>query len=73
MATSKKYLESVSEKLKGLENFSYRSMMGEYALYYKGRVFDGIYDDRLLLKPTASAAKNMPGSRYEFPYTGQEK
>ena len=51
MASSKKYLDFVLEQLSGLEEITYRAMMGEYILYYRGKIVGGIYDDRLLVKP----------------------
>lgn len=70
MPTSKEYFEYVFSQLSGLNDVSYRKMMGEYILYYKGKVVGGIYDDRLLLKP-AESAENLIGSPvYELPYVG---
>lgn len=57
MASSKEYLDFVLDRLSGLDGISYRPMMGEYLLYYRGKVIGGVYDDRLLLKPTDSALK----------------
>ena len=48
-------------------------MMGEYIFYYRGRVAGGIYDDRFLVKPTASAKRLMPDAPYELPYEGGSK
>lgn len=48
MASSKEYLEFILEQLSELEEITYRAMMGEYILYYKGKIIGGIYDDRLL-------------------------
>ena len=45
-------------------------MMGEYILYYQGKVIGGIYDDRVLVKPTKSARALMPGAPLELPYEG---
>ena len=45
-------------------------MMGEYIIYYRGRIAGGIYDDRLLVKPTKSAVSYMTTATYEFPYEG---
>ena len=73
MASSKDYLEFVLEQLSELDNISYRAMMGEYILYYKGKIFGGIYDDRFLVKPTASAQKLMPDASREFPYEGAKE
>lgn len=55
MASTKEYLDFVMEQLSGLDELSSRAMMGEYILYYRGRIFGGIYDDRLLVKPVSMA------------------
>ena len=70
MASSKDYLEYVLEQLAGLEDISYRAMMGEYILYYKSKVIGGIYDNRFLVKPVRSAKALMPDAPYELPYEG---
>lgn len=70
MASSKEYLDFVLEQCNGL---SARAMMGEYILYYGGRVIGGIYDNRLLVKPTPSALARMPDAPREPPYTGAKK
>ena len=70
MASSKNYLEYVLEQLAGLEGITFRAMMGEYILYYQERIIGGIYDDRLLIKPTASAKRLMPDAPEELPYEG---
>ena len=51
MASSKEYLEFVLEQLAELDEITYRTMMGEYIIYYRGKIVGGIYDDRLLVKP----------------------
>lgn len=51
MATSKEYKAYIEDQLKGLD-ISFKAMMGEYILYYKGVIVGGIYDDRLLVKET---------------------
>lgn len=73
MASSKEYLEYVLEQLSELEDISYRAMMGEFILYYKGKVIGGIYDDRFLVKPTKSAARMMPDAEKELPYEGAKE
>lgn len=70
MASSKAYLDFILDQLSGLEEVSYRSMMGEYIIYYRGKVIGGIYDDRFLVKPTKSAAAMMPDADRELPYEG---
>ena len=60
MASTKEYLDYVLEQLSDLEDVRCRAMMGEYILYYRNKVVGGIYDDRLLLKPTPSARKLLP-------------
>ena len=70
MASSKDYLAFVLEQLSELEDITYRAMMGEYILYYRGKVIGGIYDDRFLVKPVKSALKLMPNASRELPYEG---
>ena len=70
MPSSKSYLDFISDQLSGMEGISWRAMMGEYILYYKGRIVGGIYDDRLLVKPTKSALALMPSAARELPYEG---
>ena len=48
-------------------------MMGEYVLYYRGKVFGGIYDDRFLVKATKSAVAMMPDAEMELPYEGAKE
>ena len=73
MASTKEYLEFVLEQLSELEEISSRAMMGEYNLYYRGKVFGGIYDDRLLVKPVPAAVKMMPDAELELPYDGAKE
>lgn len=69
MASSKEYLAFVLGQLSSLEGVTYRPMMGEYILYYDGKVIGGIYDDRLLLKPTKTLTAQL-GEPREIPYDG---
>ena len=73
MASTKEYLDFVLEQLSGLDEISSRAMMGEYILYYRGRVFGGIYDDRFLVKPVPSVEKLMPDAEMELPYEGAKE
>ena len=73
MASSKEYLDYILEQLSELDHVSYRAMMGEYIIYYRGRVVGGIYDDRFLVKPTKSAAAMMPNADRELPYEGAKE
>lgn len=70
MASDRGYLDYVLEQLSEVGNISYRAMMGEYIIYCQGKVIGGIYDDRFLVKPTASAKRLMPDAAYELPYEG---
>lgn len=73
MASSKEYLNFISEQLSDLEEISYRAMMGEYIIYYREKIVGGIYDDRLLVKPIKSAVSLMPNAIYELPYEGAKE
>jgi len=70
MASSKEYIEFVLDQCNGL---SARAMMGEYVLYYGGKVVGGVYDNRLLVKPTPSAEALMPNAEYQLPYEGAKE
>ena len=70
MASTRDYLDYILEQLDGLEDITYRAMMGEYVLYFKGKVFGGIYDNRFLVKPVKSARALMPNAPLELPYEG---
>lgn len=70
MASSKEYIGFVLEQCNGL---SARAMMGEYILYYGGKVVGGVYDNRLLVKPTLSAINLMPRAQRELPYEGAKE
>lgn len=70
MATSKDYLEYVLEQLSELNEITYRMMMGEYIIYYRGKIAAYICDDRLLIKPVETAKKLMPNAQMEPPYKG---
>ena len=73
MASSKEYLEFILGQLSELEDITYRTMMGEFIIYYRGKVVGGIYDDRLLVKPVKSAIGFMPTATYELPYEGAKE
>ena len=73
MASSKEYLDFVLEQLSELEEITYRAMMGEYIIYYRGKIVGGIYDDRLLVKPVKSAISLIPNATYELPYEGAKE
>ena len=70
MASSKEYLDFILEQLSELEEMSYRPMMGEYILYYRGKIIGGIYDNRLLLKSVKVIMDQLEQTRLERPYEG---
>lgn len=70
MPSTREYLDFVLEQLSDLDGIAYRKMMGEYILYYRGRIVGGIYDNRLLVKPVAPALALMPEAPYAVPYRG---
>ena len=73
MASSKEYLTFVLDQLSGLNGITYRAMMGEYILYFRGRIVGGIYDDRLLVKPVPAACSLLPDTPRELPYPGAKE
>ena len=60
MSSSREYLDFVLDQLSGLKEITFRQMMGEYIIYYHGKIIGGIYDDRFLVKLTKSAKEKMP-------------
>ena len=73
MASTKEYLDFIMRQLSNLEEITYRAMMKEYILYYRGKIVGGIYDDRLLVRPVASAIRYLPKVQYELPYDGAKE
>ena len=73
MASRKEYLEYILDQLSDLDGISYRKMMGEYIIYYRGKVMGGIYDDRFLVKPVSAAEAMMPDAERELPYEGAKE
>ena len=70
MSSTREYLDFVMEQLSELDDVSYRAMMGEYVIYYHGKVVAGIYDDRFLVKPTKTVTALLPNASMEIPYPG---
>ncbi len=66
MPSTKTFKDFVLEQLSSLDNIVCKPMMGEYLLYYKGVLFGGLYDDRLLIKITDSNRKH--DLKQEIPY-----
>ncbi len=73
MASSKKYLDFVLEQLSELDDISYKAMMGEWIIYYRGKIVGGIYDDRFLVKNVKVASDMMPEATLELPYEGAKE
>lgn len=73
MSSSRNYLNFILEQLSELDNISYKQMMGEFIIYYRDKIVGGIYDDRLLVKPTKSSISFIPNASYESPYDGAKK
>ena len=70
MASTKDYLDYILEQFEDLSGVTYRAMMGEYIIYFEGKVIGGIYDNRFLVKPTKAAKRLMPEAQQELPYEG---
>ena len=73
MASTKAYLDFILDQLSGLDEITYRAMMGEYIIYYRGRIVGGVYDNRFLVKSTKSAVAMMPDAERELPYEGAKE
>ena len=73
MPTSKEFLKFLSDQLSSLDGISCRMMMGEYLIYYRGKIAAYVCDGRLLVKPVPSAIKMLPGAEYDSIYEGGRK
>ena len=73
MSTTKEYLSFLSEQLSSLDGISYRPMMGEYLVYYRGKIAAYVCDGRLLVRPTPSAVKMLPDAEYDSMTAGGRK
>ena len=73
MASSETVLQFILDQFSDLENMAYRPMMGEYLLYYEGKLFGGIYDDRLLVKPVPAALDYVKPAAFARPYEGAKE
>ena len=73
MASSKEYLDFIMDQFSDLEDVTVRAMMGEYIIYYCGKIVGGIYDDRFLVKPVRAAVELMPEAQRELPYEGAKE
>ena len=73
MPSSKEYLNFILEQLSDLTEITHKAMMGEFLIYYRGKLVGGIYDDRLLVKSVKSAMEYMPQASYSLPYEGAKE
>ena len=73
MPSTNDYLNFIIEQLSELDDITYRAMMGEYIIYYHGKIIGGIYDNRFLVKPTKSVMTLIPDAKMELPYPGAKE
>ena len=73
MASDREYLNFILEQLSELDGISYRPMMGEFLLYYRGKLFGGVYDNRFLVKPVPAAVRYLRTVELEPPYSGAKE
>lgn len=73
MSSSKAYLDFIMEQLSELDDLTYRAMMGEYIIYYRGKIIGGIYDNCFLLKPEKSALSRISNVIMKTPYDGAKE
>ena len=73
MASTKEYLDFVLEQLSLLDDITCKAMMGEYIIYYRGKIIGGVYDNRFLVKNVKSASEKMPEAALELPYEGAKE
>jgi TfoX/Sxy family transcriptional regulator of competence genes len=69
MATDKKFIEAVLDKLQPLE-ITAKPMFGEYGLYYRGKNFALVCDNTLFVKITEAGAAKAGRVSQGSPYDG---
>lgn len=72
MATSKEFHDYIVDSLQRVGDVTTRRMMGEYCVYYRGKLIGDICDNCLFLKPTESVLRNMPDADRAYPYEGSK-
>lgn len=73
MPSSKEFLNYVLDQLSNLEDISYRYMMAEYIIYYKGKIAGGIFNNRLMIKPVKAAMNFLKEPVYDIPFDGAKE
>lgn len=73
MSTSKEYLAYALDQLSPLDGITHRMMMGEYILYYRGKIAAYICDDRFLVKPVPSVLRLLLDAEYDAICEGGRK
>lgn len=73
MPSTKEFLNYVLDQLNDLEDITYRYMMSEYIIYYKGKIAGGIFDNRLMIKPVKSAIDFIENPIYDIPFDGAKE
>ena len=72
MATTKEFHDYVIDCLSRAGEVTSKKMMGEYCVYYQGKLIGGIYDNRLLLKQTDTSKRLLADCNLEYPYEGSK-
>lgn len=72
MATTGEFHDYILEHLQKVGLVTTRKMMGEYCVYYQGKMIGDICDNCLLLKPTASVLRLLPNAERAYPYEGSK-
>lgn len=73
MASTKEYLNYILGQLSELEEITHYAMMGEFIIYYHGKIVGGIYNIQLLVKPVSAAKELMPNAPFTLPYEGAKE
>ncbi len=72
MATSKEFHDYIVDNMQKAGDVSTRKMMGEYCVYYRGKLIGNICDNCLFLKPVDSVLRRLPEADRAYPYEGSK-
>ena len=73
MPTRPEFRNFILNQLSSLDKISSKQMMGEYIIYFRGKIAAYLCDNRLLVKPVPSALAFVKNPEFASPYPGAKE
>ncbi|HNR08678.1 MAG TPA: TfoX/Sxy family protein [Saprospiraceae bacterium] len=70
MASDQKFVDYITDQIRGAGDIVAKKMFGEYGIYSDGKIFGLICDNKLFIKPTNSGRKFIGEAVEAPPYPG---